>query len=216
MVTSNMAHRKKKLCTAGMFFLLTLFAVAANAAVAVKVFSLDETMSNFNQSTPRIYIQNTGTETITALTFRYYFATENGKTPVLEDWDTPNCSVMLVPTAGGYYVRYSVTGFTLLPGGLLPHSSGNVVGLHYGDWSAWDKTNDFSNRLNSSFLENTNIPVYVGGTRIYGNEPSSTSGSVLREVWMGISGTSVDVIPVNTSPTVSGSPPTTSRLALDK
>jgi hypothetical protein len=47
---------------------------------------------------------------------------------------------------------------------------GNVIGIHYADWSPWNKTNDFSYNGSNSFLENPNIAVYVNGTKVYGNE----------------------------------------------
>lgn len=187
-----------------LLLLSMLVGSAVQASVAVKVFSLDESMSASNQSTPRIYVQNTGTETLSDFTYRYYFTTENGKAPALEDYYTPNSQIMLVPAGSGYYIQYTVTGANLTPGGLLPHSSGNSVGLHYGDWSTWDKTNDFSNKNNSGFLENSTISVYVGGTKIYGNEPLSTSGSVMREVWLNVTGTTVEAIPLTTPPTLTG------------
>ncbi|MBN1759623.1 MAG: fibronectin type III domain-containing protein [Chitinispirillaceae bacterium] len=190
---------------AATLFFTALFAGMSHATVSVKVFSMDEGLAESNISKPRIYIQNTGTETINDFYYRYYFETENGKVPVLEEYYTPNATVQIASCGSGYYIQYSVTGANLTPGGLLPNSAGNVVGLHFNDWSNWDNNNDFSNNLSAVFAENQNIALFCNGTKIYGNIPGTTSGSVLREVWTGISGTSTDDIPVSTAPPVTGS-----------
>ncbi|HEX2937065.1 MAG TPA: PA14 domain-containing protein, partial [Bacteroidales bacterium] len=179
------------------------------ASVSVKVFSLEEAISEGNISKPRIYIKNTGTETIENFTYRYFFTTENGQAPMVEPYYlTDKEQVMLVPYGDGYYVQYTINNASLTPGGLMPHSLGNCIGLHYNSWSTWDKSNDFSNNLNSSFAENQNISVYVAGTRIFGNEPGGSggveSGYAWREIWTNISGTSTDNIPVSMTPNLSG------------
>ncbi|MBN1576041.1 MAG: fibronectin type III domain-containing protein, partial [Chitinispirillaceae bacterium] len=192
-------------------FLIALLSTLANATVSVKIFSRDEALGETNHSKPRIYIQNIGTETINDFSYRYFFTTESGKTPTLSPYYLPNGEqAIIVPCGSGYYVQYTFTNANLAPGGLLPHSEGNCLGLHYNDWSAWDKTNDFSNNLSLSFQENQNISVYVAGTRIYGNEPEGgggggESGYVLREVWTNISGISTDDIPVGATPNITGS-----------
>ena len=45
---------------------------------------------------------------------------------------------------------------------------------------------------------------FYNNTRIFGNEPGGVAGSVTREVWEGIGGTSTDDIPLGTTPTVTG------------
>lgn len=180
------------------------FFSTAFATVAVKIFSSNEAMSESNISKVRIYIQNTGTETIDNFSYRYYFTTENGQFPCIQDYYTPNEQIILVPCGSGYYIQYTVNNANLLPGGLFPHSSGNIIGLHYNDWSNWDKTNDFSENMNANFAENQNIPFYYNGTKIYGNEPGTTSGSVFREMWTGVNGISTENIPLATTPQITG------------
>ena len=175
----------------------------ANATVSVKIYSMDEGMSNSNISKPRIYIQNTGTETINDFTYRYFITPEGSYTPLIDPYYLPNSTVALVPYGDGYYVQYTVTGANLAPGGILPSSTGNVIGLYYSNWDTWDKTNDFSNNLSETFAENQNISLYYNGSRIYGNEPGTASGSVMREVWTSISGTSTDNIDLNATPWLS-------------
>lgn len=195
----NKSERRINKNATSIILTLLLFSVS-QATISVKILSRNEALSESNISKVRIYIQNTGTETIDSFSYRYYFTTENGLPPCVQDYYTPNEQITLVPYGSGYYIQYTVTNANLIPGGLLPHSSGNIVGLHYNDWSNWDKTNDFSENMSSNFVENQNIPFYYNGTKIYGNEPGTTSGSVLREVWMGISGISTDDIPLHTAP----------------
>jgi hypothetical protein len=82
----------------------------AEATVSVKIFSLDEAMSNSNLSKPRIYVQNTGTETINDFTYRYFITPEGSYTPLIDPYYLPNSTVALVPYGGGFYVQYTVTG----------------------------------------------------------------------------------------------------------
>jgi hypothetical protein len=144
------------------------------ATIAVKMFSYEEAMSQTNISRPRLYIQNTGTEAISNFYYNYYFETEDGLVPVLEDYYTINENVTLVSDgASKYHIKYEVSG-TVQPGQILPLNGGNVIGLHYNSWGYWDKNNDFSNNKSTSFVENPNIAVFYGGSKIYGNVPGGT------------------------------------------
>ena len=141
---------------------------------AVKIRSFDEALTESNISKPRIRIENCSTSVpISNFYYHYYFTAENGKLPILEDYYTPSSIPALESLGGGEYrIRFTFTGITLLPGQTLPNSSGEVVGIHYSDWSPIDKSNDFSNNLSNTFILNPNIPVYLhDGTRIYGNLP---------------------------------------------
>jgi RHS repeat-associated protein len=178
---------------------LTVFAANIFAATSVKVFSKDEAMSETNISKPRIYIENTGTTTLDHFDFYYKFTTENNETPFLETYYTPGAEVSLLPSGGDYFVKYRVTGASLAPGQSFPNTDGCIVGLHYNNWGAWDKTNDYSYKSTSTFLENNRVSVYIDGVLIYGETVSSAGGSLTREIWNSISGTLVSLIPVTTS-----------------
>ena len=169
------------------------------AATSVKVYSFDESLDTINMSRPRIYIENTGTTTLTDFVYYYYFTVEEAKTPLPEDYYTPECDISLEQVGVDLYrLKYQVTGASLAPGQIMPNSAGNVVGLHYNDWGFWDKTNDYSNNLSSTFAENTHITLYVNGTLVYGDELSGSGGAITREVWTNISGTAVSSIPLTT------------------
>jgi hypothetical protein len=80
------------------------------------------------------------------LVYYYYFTTEEAKTPVLEDYYTPECNVSLEQlNIDLYRLKYQVSGASIAPGEILPSSGGNVIGLHYNDWGVWNKTNDYCN-----------------------------------------------------------------------
>lgn len=148
------------------------------ANVAIEIYSKDEGLNEANISKPRIYVENTGTEAISDFYYYYYFTVEDGKTPILEDYYVPYPEITLADLGNGLYrIRYNYAGSTLNPGEIIPDISGNVVGLHYGDWSAYDKSNDYSNNLSSTFLINDKIVFYASdGTLIYGIEPPIGSG----------------------------------------
>jgi hypothetical protein len=184
------------------YIIFILFIIAANlsAATSVKVYSRDEALNETNISKPRIYIQNTGTTTLTDFVFYYKFTSEEGKTPVLEDYFTPVSHVSLEQINGDQYrLKYQVTGASFAPGQLLPEPAGNIVGLHYNDWGAWNKVNDYSNNQSSTFAENNHISVYVNGVLIYGEETAGTGGAITFEVWSNIYGTQISSIPTNSS-----------------
>jgi RHS repeat-associated protein len=156
---------------------LFVFVIGIQASVAVKIFSRDEALTESNMSKPRIYIQNTGTVALNDVKIYYYFTTENGKTPLLENYYSPGFSIALLPVSGdNYKIEYILTG-TLGVGEITPDIAGSSVGLHYNTWDAWDKTNDYSNSQSASFSENTLISVYHAGTKIYGIEPGSGGGT---------------------------------------
>jgi len=180
----------------------------AFATISVHAFSREEA-NETNHTKPRIYIMNTGTETISDMYYCYYFEVENDKTPEYQVYWAPNHIINLEYLGGSLYrIKYTLTGTTVAPGAMFVAPDGNVIGIHYTDWSPWNKTNDFSYNGSTNFLENPNIAVYVNGTRVYGNEPidstPSVFGSVYREVWTGVSGVTIDSIPVNKAPAWTG------------
>lgn len=133
----------------------------------LEVYAKDEGYYETNLTKPRIYIANMGSSPIDNFKVIFKFTT-NGKTPKLEDWYTPYESVSLTKVAGNTYkVVYSYSGYTLNPGAVVPDTSGNVIGLHYTDWSAWNVTTSF--RPGPSFAITTDLGVYdKNGNLVYG------------------------------------------------
>jgi len=180
----------------------------ASASISDKAYSREEA-NEPNHTKPRIYIMNTGTESISDMYYYYYFEIENDKTPEYQVYWAPDQIINIEYVGGSLYrIKYTLTGNIVAPGDVFVAPDGNVIGIHYSDWSPWDKTNDFSCNGSNTFLENPNIAVYVNGTKVYGNEPidsiPSVYGAVYREVWNGVSGIFTDSIPVNKAPTWTG------------
>lgn len=144
---------------------------------AVEVTAKDEGTSR-EILRPRIVVTNTGEVPLSDFVYDFHFCTEGGKQPFLEAWYDNVPSIHLESLGGFCFkVRYDYAGFTLMPGESVPNSSGNVSGLHYSDWSAWDRSNDWSaSGLGANFVTTVRIPVYDRwGNLIGGQEPPVTT-----------------------------------------
>jgi len=155
----------------------TVQMMASTINGSLKVYSYEEQNNNYCQSNPRIRVVNTGSTPVSNFKVEYYFTVENGKTPILDKYYIGDCSVYLVSTGGpDYKIVYDYTGKTIQPGQSLPDLAGTVVGLHYSDYSLFDKTNDYSNNRSYAFSENNHICIYdQSGTLISGISPYSTT-----------------------------------------
>lgn len=139
----------------------------------VSVYSRDEALNEGNMSKPRIFIQNTGNGKISQFTVHYYFSSEQGKTPIVEQYWVPGSAVSLQQVNDSLYeILYYFEGELGPSGAILPDMSGNVTGIHYTDWSYINKNNDFSFPNSSTFVRNANIAVTdKNGVLIYGRMP---------------------------------------------
>ena len=140
----------------------------------VKVLSRDES-SYENLSNPRIKLRNTGTATLNNLKVFYYFTTESGQEPVLEQWDVTGCNIQLekLDSANSYRLVFTTGSTGFEPGQEWPNSYGWIVGLHYDDWATWDKTNDYSNPgFSQTYIETDKIVVEdSNGKVLWGRRP---------------------------------------------
>ena len=144
-----------------------------SGAVSVEVRYKDEGLSA-NIIRPRVILKNLSNLAISDFTYDYHFCTEGGKFPILEPWYEVSPRVWIEALGGHCYkIRYQFLGVTLAPGAELPGPSGNVVGVHFGDWSSWDRSNDWSSTNTTSQFQVTNrIPVYdKWGNLIGGEDP---------------------------------------------
>jgi len=139
----------------------------------LKVYVLDEGLWEGNFVKPRFYIENNGVTTVSDFDLEYYFFVSEGRTPILEDWWTPNSTPTLESMGGGLYrIVFDFSGVTLPPGGRIPDVDGSIVGLHFNDWSTWNKTDDFSNPGTSSYALNEKVAIFDNnGVLIYGSAP---------------------------------------------
>ncbi len=143
--------------------------------VEVQVYTRNEKMQSNRSSSPRLYIENTGEETLSDFSIYYNIITEDGKEPILEEYYVPQSDVSLISINDSLYsVEYDYSGVDLEPGEVIPNASGNSIGLHYSGWSEWDKSNDPSFCNSSEFVENTQVFVVSSeGDTIYGEAPAS-------------------------------------------
>ncbi len=130
--------------------------------ISALVYSKEDASHEKNISKPRIYIENTGNEPISDFYYLYYFTTEDGLEPIIENYYTPNQSISLVHLGGDKYaVRYDCNGITLQPGEIFPGPDGNCVGIHYSNWEPLIKRNDRSNNFSKNFQPNEKIAVFL-------------------------------------------------------
>lgn len=165
------------------FFLTSIiisFAIYSElmAATSLKVIVKDEAVSESNMIKPRFYIENTGDEVISNFTCKYSFSLNEGKTPVVEDYYTPVSSVSLESNGNNSYTLvYNFSGITLEAGDKLPDLSGNVVGVHYSDWSDISMVNP----LTAEYAENSSILVYDENGNIIGFDTNGFPVIIVEE-----------------------------------
>lgn len=142
------------------------------APAQLKVESRDSNLNNGNISSVETRITNQSGRDLPDFKVVYYFETEYFQAPVLEDWWSVHSAVHVVQRGSEQYaVEFNYSGYTLLAGASLPEGEASV-GLHYADWSDWNRTNDFSNNGSASFAVNPNIAVFDAfGRLIYGQVP---------------------------------------------
>jgi hypothetical protein len=138
----------------------------------LKVESRDSNLNNTNISSVETRITNQSGRDIPDFKVVYYFDTEYFMAPVLEDWWSVKSAVRVVQRGSEQYaVEFDYKGYTLPNGATLPTGE-NSVGLHYSDWSTWNRSNDFSNNLSATFADNPKIAVFDAfGRLIYGQTP---------------------------------------------
>jgi hypothetical protein len=171
------------------FLLFIAMPQMVHSATSLKVYMKDEGYGETNIIKPRIYIQNTGTESVSDFVCYYYLTADSGKIPIVETYYIPYSTVTLERLdSGSYRVKYNFSGYTLKAGSVVPDANGNAIGIHYSDWSTINKVNDFSYIASSTFIEDTKIPVYsFSGTLLYGSDAGTgnTNPAVIPVVSVG-------------------------------
>lgn len=141
----------------------------------IEVYAKDEGFYEYNFLKPRIYIKNNGFDTLTDFQMCIFITIEDSNiVPIVEKWYAPNAEVELSRIDSlNYCVTYEFSGVTILPGDIYPDISGSVIGIHYPDWSYFNKTNDFS-RFGTDFQLNNTVALYdKKGRLIFGSAPGS-------------------------------------------
>ncbi|HLF27349.1 MAG TPA: glycoside hydrolase family 6 protein [Anaerolineae bacterium] len=129
-------------------------------------------------------VQNTGTTAQSNISVRVYFTLDGSQAAssyVLEKWyDQSGVATVSAPTlASGstYYFTVNYGTASLAAGGSWEYQTT----LHLSNWSAnYSGTNDWwhtTGTLPTAYTDWTNIPLYVSGARVWGNEPGGTQAT---------------------------------------
>ena len=120
-----------------------------------------------------VTVQNTTTAALSNFKARYFFAAEEGKTPVLTDISTPNSSPSLVQLDKVIWaVELNYAGRTLQPGQAT--NGTETFQVRYADNSVFDMANDYSAVGNTSDQVTKRVAVYSSaGAVVMGSEPDN-------------------------------------------
>jgi lysophospholipase L1-like esterase len=135
-----------------------------------------------SQTSVNLQIVNTGTGSSSNISWRWYFTPENGNAAsayFLEKYyDQSSVATVSGPTLACnniYYFTVSYGATALAPGATWAYNTA----FHLSSFaSTYDSLNDFwrngyaSGALPTAFTANPSLPAYVGGSRIWGNEPN--------------------------------------------
>lgn len=169
----------------------------AKAAISIR----NEGQNENNIVKPRMYVENTGSIPVSDIKVYSYFTVEDGKIPIVEDYYTP-FSVPSLEKVGtnNYRLVYDFTGTTMQPGTVYPNNDGNVVGIHYSDWSLVDKNLFFSYSTAEGFTQTEKMDIKLNdGSYIFGNVlPSGQyTPDSIPQGDISISGVTTVVVPPN-------------------
>jgi len=122
-----------------------------------------EDQSDANYLKPRVKVLNQGSATVSAFDLSFRIMAENGEVPLFDAaWYVPSCSTGLSSLGNALYsVDLHCTGLSLAPGSVWPDAGGATFGVHYADWSTWDKSNDpsMSGVTSSGWTISTTTPI---------------------------------------------------------
>jgi lysophospholipase L1-like esterase len=170
------------------------------------------------QTSVNLQIVNTGTGSSSNISWRWYFTPENGNaasTYFLEKYyDQSSVATVSGPTLACnniYYFTVSYGATALASGATWAYNTA----FHLSSFaSTYDSLNDFwrngyaSGALPAAFTANPSLPAYVGGSRIWGNEPNCGGVTVTNTPTPVITNT-LTRTPTQTSPPVTSTPTST-------
>ncbi|AIQ29245.1 xyloglucanase [Paenibacillus sp. FSL P4-0081] len=155
----------------------------APAAGAIKVQMYNSsTAAAANTLSPKIKLMNTGTAAVSLadVKIRYYYTIDGEQTQSFFcDWSqvgSANVTGTFVKlpaakTGADYYLEL---GFTSAAGSLAAGESIDIqLRASKSDWSNYTQTGDYSfNAAGTAYADWANIPAYISGSLVWGNEPS--------------------------------------------
>ncbi len=146
---------------------LSLGLAMAGFANAVTIHTLDEQISQMNQTVFRFRVVNTSNDTLRGIELRYGAVQDSSKIAVPDLYYLPDgmANWSFEDSVHATLVIY-FPNVVLYPGDTLGGSSGYAVGLHNKDWSAWTKNDDPSQPASNKFSMTNNVEVLSGGNSI--------------------------------------------------
>ncbi|WP_189082351.1 glycoside hydrolase family 9 protein [Mangrovihabitans endophyticus] len=112
---------------------------------------------------------------LTQARFRYYFTRDDDSPVSVGSPYTQGCPG---PTAAKqysgdiWYVEVDCTGYTIAPAGQSAHRMEVQIKVGVAEGGTWNPANDPSYQVTAG--PNRGVPLYEGGTRVWGDEPGST------------------------------------------
>ena len=150
------------------FWAVVLLASCLNAAVVVE--TRDEQVQNTSQTLLRLRAFNGTGDTLRNVEFRYFLAAKPSPA-VLEKYYLPGADATIDSSSStGAVVKISVPIFAP---GVFPDSGGLSLGLHFPDWSDFEKGKDFSSPESGQFAQTEKVAVYVDGEFLQGILPGT-------------------------------------------
>ncbi|WP_280818611.1 cellulose binding domain-containing protein, partial [Paenibacillus ihuae] len=154
---------------------------AAPGVLKVQMYN-SSTAAAANTLSPRIKLVNTGTNAVSLadVKLRYYY-TIDGDQPqsFFCDWSQVGSAnvtgsfvkLTAAKTGADYYLEL---GFTSSAGSLAAGASLDIqMRASKSDWSNYTQTGDYSyNAAGTSYADWANLPAYLSGSLVWGNEPS--------------------------------------------
>ncbi|WP_144119511.1 glycoside hydrolase family 9 protein [Catellatospora sichuanensis] len=120
---------------------------------------------------------------LTTAKFRYYFTRDDASAVVVTSGYTQGCpSPSTAKQAQGnlWYVEVDCTGYAIAPAGQSQHRMEVQFKVGVGEGGTWSPANDPSYLATAGV--NPGVPLYHGGVRIWGNEPSTTPDTTAPSV----------------------------------
>ncbi len=150
--------------------ILFVLAIVTFSQEPLSVLAYDEQSNNESAVTLRVKVINNSPHTFENVELRYYFAPKQGKQVILENYYLSGATAAIVKVDSTQsYLQILIQE---LGPGEMPNLSGFSIGLHYSDWSPWQKSEDFSYPGVGSFSETQKFPLFIDQALVAGLTPS--------------------------------------------
>lgn len=135
-----------------------------NLTNAITVYTLDEQLTQINQTVLRFKIENTSNDTLNGVELRYHVVQNSSLVAEPDLYYLPEgmANWSFEDSINATLVVY-FPNVILYPGDTLGGNSGYAIGLHNKDWSMWTKSDDPSQPTSHMFSVAENVEILSGG-----------------------------------------------------